>query len=86
MRIFKAFSGEDGSIKDGLFEFLVDGIIPLLHTYYSTYFSPTDAASESLRNQEIRVSAQIFNQLLVRFSNDVLILCLFLLMITVTKE
>ena len=43
----------------------MEGILPLLHTYYSLYFSPKDAPSESLKSQEIETSAQIFNKLLV---------------------
>ncbi len=59
------FIGEDGSIKPGMLEFIVEGILPLLHTYYSLYFSPKDAPSESLKCHEVETSAQIFNKLLV---------------------
>ena len=63
--------GEDGSLKPGLLEYLVDGIIPLLYTYYSCFFSPSDAPSHFLQTHEITIAAQIFNKLLVRNeSND----------------
>ena len=63
---FVFYIGEEGSIKPGLLEFLVDGVIPLLHTYYMYFFNPSDAPTESRNLSEIHISAQIFNKLMVR--------------------
>ncbi len=44
----------------------MDGVIPLLHTYYMYFFNPSDAPTESRNLSEIHISAQIFNKLMVR--------------------
>ena len=62
-----SLSGEDGRIKPGILEYLMDGIIPLLHAYYSSFFNPFDTPIESQKINEFDVSAQILNSLLVQF-------------------
>lgn len=61
------YTGENGSLKVGILEYLVDGVIPFLHTYYSCYFDSVDAPSDSKRTREIDISSQIFSNLVVRF-------------------
>lgn len=57
--------GEDGSLKVGILEYLVDGVIPLLHTFYYCYFNPVDAPSNAIRDREVQISALIFSNLVV---------------------
>jgi inositol 1,4,5-triphosphate receptor type 1 len=58
----KAVSGvtdDKGELYPDMMEYLAEGVIPLLHSYYSSYFNPSTLAKESDRIKEFNISANI---------------------------
>lgn len=60
--------GDEGHLKPGLIEYLVEGVLPLLHIFYSSHFDPMSIPNEEQRKMEYNVSAQIAKNLIVRIS------------------
>ena len=56
---------ETGQLIPGLLEYLADGAIPLLHSYYTTFFDPDSLSKESEKSKEFEVSANIAKSLMV---------------------
>lgn len=56
---------EKGQLAPGLLDYLADGILPLLHTYYSNFFHPYDM-KEDQEEKEFTVSAMIAKSLVVK--------------------
>ncbi|XP_019861438.1 PREDICTED: uncharacterized protein LOC100634093 isoform X2 [Amphimedon queenslandica] len=48
-----------GHLVPGLLEYLADGVIPLLHTFYSHFFDPSTTSKEEQRENEYNISAKI---------------------------
>lgn len=59
--------GDDGHLKPGLIEYLIDGVLPLLHIFYSSHFDPMSIPNEEQKKMEYNVSAQIAKNLIVSF-------------------
>ena len=63
------FLDSDGHIIPGLFEYIAEGIIPLLHTFYCSFFNPKEAGNPTQREREYSVSTIIATNLAVCFLN-----------------
>lgn len=54
-----------GHLVPGLLEYLADGVIPLLHTFYAHFFDPSSSHKEEERESEYETSAKIAKCLMV---------------------
>jgi inositol 1,4,5-triphosphate receptor type 1 len=54
---------ENGVLYPDMLEYLADGIIPLLHTYYSFYFDPNSLSKVEERQAEFDISSDIAKSL-----------------------
>lgn len=59
------FLDETGNLIPGLLEYLADGVIPLLHSYYTTFFDPDSLTKEAEKTKEFEISANIAKSLIV---------------------
>lgn len=57
-------SSEDGQLVLSILDYLTEGVIPLLHVFYTVYFDPVDIGEEQL-SKELTISAKIANGLIV---------------------
>lgn len=62
---FPLFTDSNGHIIPGLFEYMAEGIIPLLHCFYTSFFNPQQAGSSAQRDMEYQVSILITKSLAV---------------------
>ena len=53
-------TGEDGTLLLGVMEYITEGIVPLIHVYYSSLSSPTEQDEE-----ELEIAVQIASALIV---------------------
>ncbi|XP_019851941.1 PREDICTED: inositol 1,4,5-trisphosphate receptor type 3-like [Amphimedon queenslandica] len=63
VKIYPGITDERGQLIPGLLEYLADGVIPLLHSYYTTFFDPDGLSKESEKSKEFEVSANIAKSL-----------------------
>ena len=56
-------TGEDGTLLPGVLEYLTEGIVPLLYTYYTSLFDSTSPVEQD--EEEFELSVQIASALVV---------------------
>lgn len=58
------YAGDD-PLEPGLLNYLIEGVLPLLHSFYSVFFKPADVPHEEQRDMEYKISAQIAKNMIV---------------------
>ena len=56
-------TGEDGNLLPAVLEYFTEGIVTLLHVFYTSFFDPTSAGA--LEDKEVEVSVEIARALIV---------------------
>ena len=65
-RAIPYMTGENGTLLPGVLEYITEGIVPLIYTYYSSLFVSTSLVEQD--EEEFELSVQIASALLVSLS------------------